>query len=109
MLKEIANIFEENKAKMEALLDSEVSNGKPKNKFESGLDIKEDPAMKEIDTSGLVDAIENSEYKDCLDPSSQKDNGVLDLILLKYHQLFKDEFDWSIFQPSNDNEEFNSY
>ena len=66
---------------------------------------RKDPASKEIDTSSLVKAIENLDYKNWLDPNNNNaSNDILNVLLLKYHQLFKDEFKCSFFQFSNDND-----
>ena len=63
ILKEAAKIFEANKERMEALLDSDAVIGKSKDKLKKLSFTSEDPAAKEIDTSDLVAAVEESEYK----------------------------------------------
>ena len=105
ILKEAAKIFEANKERMEALLDSDAVIAKSKGKFKKSSFTSEDPAAKEIDTSDLVAAVEESEHKSWLEPTKKTNKlWFFNVILLKYHQLFKDEFKWSFFQFSWDNE-----
>lgn len=100
----VREIMDKNNKRNENLLESDISLGKTPP--QSAVDPKslEDFSKEEIDTSGLVAACEK-EYKSCLDLKNRTGKErILDLLLLKCHQLFKEEWECSFYQFSNDND-----
>ena len=103
VLDHIRKILEANKDRMENLRESDVSLGRtpPAMRKETIID-GENPVDTPVDTANLVKWCE-TEFKDSLDPKNRSGNqSFFEIILMKYHQMFKRELECSFMQFSCD-------